>query len=125
MLSPKKVSYQANLRLTLRTSLATISSIKRSYNDNRHFRGGLMKLGSHVASLQAARKAPYAEGIQNAGRLGFDGVELIAMSRVELDEYYTRQTCASLRRLAAEHHLEISQFALYSTACEGMASLEP
>ena len=84
-----------------------------------------MKIGCHVSALQKVRKAPYEEGVRNAASLGFDGVELIAMDRSELDEYYTEQRCSSLRKLASENGLTISQFAVYSTACEGMASLDP
>jgi sugar phosphate isomerase/epimerase len=83
-----------------------------------------MKIGCHVAALQKVRKAPYENGVENAGRLGFSGVELIAMDSGELHDYYTDDRCASLRALADHHGLAISQFALYSTACEGMASLD-
>ncbi len=83
-----------------------------------------MKIGCHIAALQKVRKAPYEEGIENAGRLGFSGVELIAMDTGELHDYYTDERCTSLRALADKHGLTITQFALYSTACEGMASLD-
>lgn len=82
-----------------------------------------MKLGCHVSALRNPRQAPYEEAIENAGRLGFEGVELIAMDRWELEEYYTPNRIAALRNLARDQGLTISQFAVYSTACEGMASL--
>lgn len=84
-----------------------------------------MKLGCHVSALKNPRKAPYEEAVEHAGCLGFAGVELIAMDREELDEYYTPSRIRDLRALAREHHLTITQFAVYSTACEGMASLDP
>jgi sugar phosphate isomerase/epimerase len=84
-----------------------------------------MKLGCHVSALKNPRKAPYEEAIERAGQLGFEGVELIAMDRAELDDYYTPARTTALRRLAQEQGLEISQFAVFSTACEGMASLDP
>lgn len=84
-----------------------------------------MKLGCHVSALKNPRKAPYEEAIENAGRLGFQGVELIAMSQEELEEYYTGDRVADLRRLARHHDLTVSQFAVYSSACQGMASLDP
>jgi sugar phosphate isomerase/epimerase len=84
-----------------------------------------VKLGSHVSSLQKARKAPYEDGLENAARLGFAGVELIAMDNAELAEYYTPERCRKLRETAERHGLTISQFAVFSTACEGMASLDP
>jgi sugar phosphate isomerase/epimerase len=84
-----------------------------------------MKLGCHVSALKNPRKAPYEEAIERAGQLGFEGVELIAMDRAELDDYYTPSRVTALRRLANEQALEISQFAVFSTACEGMASLDP
>lgn len=82
-----------------------------------------MKLGCHVSALKNPRRAPYEEAIENAGRLGFQGVELIAMDREELEEYYTPQRIKEIRRLAQQYGLTITQFAVYSTACEGMASL--
>jgi sugar phosphate isomerase/epimerase len=84
-----------------------------------------MRLGCHVSALQQVRKAPYEEAIENAGLLGFDGVELIAMDQSELNEYYTASKIKELRLAGQRHGLTISQFAVYSTACEGMASLEP
>lgn len=84
-----------------------------------------MRLGCHVSALQEIRKAPYNEAIENAGLLGFDGVELIAMDQSELTEYYTASKIKELRLAAQRHGLTISQFAVYSTACEGMASLDP
>jgi sugar phosphate isomerase/epimerase len=84
----------------------------------------MMKLGCHVSALKNPRQAPYEEAVENAGRLGFEGVELIAMTRGELDDYYKPERIRALRSLAAEHKLTISQFAIYSTACEGMASLD-
>jgi len=84
-----------------------------------------MRIGCHVSALQNERKAPYDEAIENAGRLGFDGVELIAMDRGELTEYYTPDRVRGLRAAAASNKVAISQFAIYSTACDGMASLDP
>ena len=84
-----------------------------------------MKLGSHVSSLQRERQAPYEEGVANAGLLGFDGVELICMNQAELTQYYTPERCRSLRDLADKHKLVVTQFAIFSTACEGLASLDP
>ncbi|MBM6596289.1 sugar phosphate isomerase/epimerase family protein [Microvirga pudoricolor] len=84
-----------------------------------------MKIGCHAAALQKVRKAPYHEAIENAGKLGFEGLELIAMDLAELNDYYTDERCAALRAQAENNDLVISQFALYSTACEGMASLDP
>jgi len=83
-----------------------------------------MKIGCHASALQPVRKAPYDEAIRNAGKIGFAGVELIAMDRGELYDYYTPPRVKELRALAAANGLEISQFAVYSTACEGMASLD-
>jgi sugar phosphate isomerase/epimerase len=84
-----------------------------------------MRLGCHASALQEVRKAPYEEAVENAGLLGFDGVELIAMDQSELTDYYTASKIKELRLAAKRHNLTISQFAVYSTACEGMASLDP
>lgn len=83
-----------------------------------------MRIGAHASALQRVRRAPYHEAIDNAAALGFDGVELIAMDQDELADYYTPATIAALREQAEGHGLTISQFAVYSTACEGMASLD-
>jgi sugar phosphate isomerase/epimerase len=84
-----------------------------------------MRIGSHASALQKVRRAPYDEAIENAAQLGFDGVELIAMDSSELTEYYTRDRIRQLRTAVAARKLTISQFAVYSTACQGMASLDP
>lgn len=83
-----------------------------------------MKIGCHVSSLQSVRQAPYEEAMENAGRLGFDGVELIAMDRTELDTYYTGSKVRELREVARREKLDITQFAVYSPACEELASLD-
>lgn len=85
----------------------------------------LVKLGAHVSALKNPRKAPYKEAMEAAGRLGFEGVELIAMDVDELYNYYTDQIVGELVSIAREQHLTISQFAIYSPACEGLASLDP
>ncbi len=84
-----------------------------------------MKIGCHVSALQTERKAPYETAVEHAGQLGFQGVELIAMTPEELTEYYTPARIARLRALVKAHKVTISQFAVFSTACEGMVSLDP
>lgn len=71
------------------------------------------------------RRAPYESAIQAVADLGFSGVELLAMDRDELDTYYTPRRVASLRKLVHDAGLEVSQFALYSTACQGLAGPDP
>lgn len=83
-----------------------------------------MRIGCHASALQPARKAPYDAAIENAAALGFDGVELIAMDPAELTDYYSRDRIRQLRKSASASRLTISQFALFSTACEGIASLD-
>lgn len=83
-----------------------------------------MKIGCHVSALQPVRSAPYDEGVGNALKLGFDAVELIAMSAAELDSYYRPEKCRELRDLCASAPIEISQFALYSPACQGLVSAD-
>jgi sugar phosphate isomerase/epimerase len=84
-----------------------------------------VKIGCHVSALQAVRAAPYDEGVRNAIELGFDAVELIAMSVEELNGYYTPEKCAELRELCASADLGVSQFAVYSPACQGLVSPDP
>lgn len=83
-----------------------------------------MKIGCHVSGLQSARAAPYDEGVRNALELGFDAVELIAMTSEELASFYRPEKCRELRALCASQQVEISQFALYSPACQGLVSTD-
>lgn len=81
-----------------------------------------MKIGCHVSGLQARRAAPYNDGVDNAIALGFDALELIAMTAAELADYYTPAKCAELREKVSNAGLLVSQFALYSPACQDLLS---
>lgn len=83
-----------------------------------------MKVGCHVSTVQEVRAAPYAGAVETIARMGFDGAELIAMDQTELTEYYTDSTVDRLRRQIQTDGIEVSQFALYSNACDGLASLD-
>ncbi|MDR3050545.1 MAG: sugar phosphate isomerase/epimerase [Oscillospiraceae bacterium] len=56
------------------------------------------------------REPDYEQTMQTIAALGFKGVELIAWSRQELDEYYTPETASALKALAASLGLQITNF---------------
>jgi sugar phosphate isomerase/epimerase len=81
-----------------------------------------VRIGCHVSGLQARRAAPYDEGVANAIALGFDTIELIAMTADELADYYSPEKCAELRGTIEGAGLSVSQFALYSPACQDLVA---
>jgi len=56
------------------------------------------------------REPAYDDTILRIHSMGFKGVELIAWSRKELDEYYTEETVASLRQLIQSYGMIITNF---------------
>lgn len=83
-----------------------------------------MKLGCHVSSVMSPRFAPYEAAISRVAQLGFRQTELLAMSRDELTDYYTAARTRALRSQLDDLGLDVSLFALYSTACQGLATLD-
>lgn len=83
-----------------------------------------MKIGSHVSSLQAKREAPYDGAIDTAARLGFDAIELIAMTDAELSDYYTADTCRALAKQVRDSGLLLSEFAAYSPYTQDVVSAD-
>jgi sugar phosphate isomerase/epimerase len=62
------------------------------------------------------------EAIDIIGGLGFEGVELIANSRKDIDEYWTDATISRIRKQLDRNHLEIPQFPFFQPVVEGLTS---
>lgn len=85
-----------------------------------------MKLGCAIGCFSRPYfEPPYEEGIKTIGELGFNGIELIAFTKKDLDEYYTPSRIKSLRKLYQSYDLTLSQFALFANLVGGLASLDP
>jgi len=62
------------------------------------------------------------EAIDIAGSLGFDGIELIANSRRDIDEYWTDPTIDRIRRQLERNRLVLNQFPFFQPVVEGLTS---
>jgi sugar phosphate isomerase/epimerase len=62
------------------------------------------------------------EAIDIIGSLGFDGVELIANSRQDVDEYWTDRTIDRIRKQLERNHLVVNQFPFFQPVVEGLTS---
>jgi len=60
------------------------------------------------------------EAIDIIGSLGFEGVELIANSRQDIDEYWTDPTIARIRLQLERNHLVLNQFPFFQQVVEGL-----
>jgi sugar phosphate isomerase/epimerase len=62
------------------------------------------------------------EAINIIGSLGFEGIELIANSRQDVDEYWTDTTIGRVRNLVERNHLVVNQFPFFQPVVEGLTS---
>jgi len=62
------------------------------------------------------------EAIDIIGSLGFEGIELIANSRMDVDEYWTDATIGRIRKQLDRNHLVISQFPFFQPVVQGLTS---
>ena len=62
------------------------------------------------------------EAIDIIGSLGFEGVELIANSRQDIDGYWTDGTIDRIRKQLERNHLELNQFPFFQPVVEGLTS---
>jgi len=65
------------------------------------------------------------EAIDIIGSLGFEGVELIANSRQDIDEYWTDATIDRIKKQLERNHLELNQFPFFQPVVEGLTSTNP
>jgi sugar phosphate isomerase/epimerase len=64
------------------------------------------------------------EAIDIIGSLGFEGIELIANSRRDVDEYWTDATIGRIRSKLEQNHLTLNQFPFFQPVTEGLTSLD-
>jgi len=62
------------------------------------------------------------EAIDIIGSLGFEGIELIANSRRDVDEYWTDSTIGRIRKQLERNHLVLSQFPMFQPVVEGLTA---
>ena len=65
------------------------------------------------------------EAIDIIGSLGFEGVELIANSRRDIDEYWSDATIDRIRKQLERNHLVVSQFPFFQPVVEYLTSTNP
>jgi len=56
------------------------------------------------------------------GSLGFEGIELIANSRQDVDQYWTDDTIGRIKSQLERNHLVLNQFPFFQPAVEGLTS---
>jgi sugar phosphate isomerase/epimerase len=85
--------------------------------------GGSPKFGSVSWNFHSlAPGAHPEEAIDIIGSLGFDGVELIANSRRDLDDYWTDATIARINKQLQKNRLVVPQFPMFQPVVEGLTS---
>ncbi len=62
------------------------------------------------------------EAIDIVGSLGFDGIELIANSKRDVDEYWTDATIDRIRKKLEQNRLVLPQFPMFQPVVEGLTS---
>ena len=62
------------------------------------------------------------QAIDIIGSLGFDGIELIANSRQDVDQYWTDATIDRIRKQVERNHLVVNQFPFFQPVVEGLTS---
>jgi sugar phosphate isomerase/epimerase len=84
---------------------------------------GRAKVGSVSWNFHSlAPGAHPEEAIDIIGSLGFEGVELIANSRKDIDEYWTDSTIDRIKKQLERNRLEVNQFPFFQPVVEGLTS---
>jgi sugar phosphate isomerase/epimerase len=63
--------------------------------------------------------------IDTIGSLGFEAIELIAHSRLAVDEYWTDATIDRIKKQLEQNHLELGQFPFFQPVVEDLSSTKP
>jgi sugar phosphate isomerase/epimerase len=85
--------------------------------------GARPKLGSVSWNFHSLAPGSHPEeAIDIIGSLGFEGVELIANSRRDVDEYWTDATIGRIRKQLERNRLEVPQFPFFQPVVEGLTS---
>jgi sugar phosphate isomerase/epimerase len=64
------------------------------------------------------------DAIDIIGDMGFEGIELIILSRESIGSYWTEPKISELRRKLEKYKLEVPQFILFQPVVEGLTSLD-
>src|SRR5581483_12461704 len=82
-----------------------------------------LKLGSVSWNFHSLEPGAHPEeAIDIVGSIGFDGIELIANSRRDVDEYWTDATIDRIRRQLERNHLVVPQFPMFQPVVENLTS---
>lgn len=108
--------------------------------DRRRFLAGFAAVGASYGLPQAASSSKPKVGccswcfhdftpgtnpeaaIETIGGLGFDGVELIVLSRKDLQNYWTGAALGRIQRLLERYRLQVTQFVLFQPVVEDLSS---
>ena len=81
------------------------------------------KIGSVSWNFHSLAPGAHPEqAIDIIGSLGFEGIELIANSRRDVDEYWTDGTIGRIRKQLERNHLTLNQFPFFQPVVEGLTS---
>lgn len=83
-----------------------------------------MRLGCCTWNFMTAFPSPPEPAIQTVAELGFEGFELIAFSRQELEARYAAEDVRALRRWYQSLGLTLTEFVLDSGALQGLAGYD-
>ncbi|MDL2205299.1 sugar phosphate isomerase/epimerase [Eubacteriales bacterium OttesenSCG-928-N13] len=85
-----------------------------------------MKIGAAVGCFTINHYAPpYEEAVKTIGEMGFDGLELIAFTAEDLNEYYTTERNKNLKAMIDGYGMQLSEFILYAYAVVGLIDPNP
>ncbi len=65
------------------------------------------------------------EAIEQIGRLGFEGIELILLGRNDITDFWTDAKIADLKSRLDKNKLKVSQFVIFQPVVEGLTSTNP
>jgi sugar phosphate isomerase/epimerase len=84
------------------------------------------RFGSVSWNFHALSPGAHPEAaIDIIGSLGFDGIELIANSRRDVDEYWTDATIDRIKKQLEKNHLVLNQFPFFQPVVEGLTGRNP
>lgn len=58
------------------------------------------------------------------GQMGFEGIELILLTREDISGYWTNQTIGRIRKQLDKYKLDVAQFIMFQPVVEGLTSLD-
>jgi sugar phosphate isomerase/epimerase len=64
------------------------------------------------------------EAIEQIGKVGFEGVELILNDRADVKDFWTVAKVSDIKRRLEKHRLQVSQFVIFQPVVEGLTSTD-